>query len=109
MTPDQFKIERQTSDAAKRLARATGEGAITMTVVDHGDGLSGLAYAVHALSSREIEYACFMILSQLADERMSGAAKGCDDCTLAWGRLSSAVEALRPGFGPGWSKAETCQ
>lgn len=106
--PRHFKIERQTSDAAKRLARLTGEGAITMSVTDHGEGAVGLAYAADGLTLGEIEFACFMLLSTLADDRMPGAAEGCDDCTLAWGRVSAAAEALRPGFGPGWARKAGC-
>lgn len=106
---DHEKIQHRTSAAAKQLARQTGSGSIALTVVDHGDGVHGLSYAVHGLSAAEIEFALFMLLERLADERMSGAAEGCDDCTLAWGRLSTAVETLRPAFGPGWSKKATCQ
>jgi hypothetical protein len=107
--PRHLKIERQTSDAAKRLSRLTGAGCITLAVVNHGDGQTGLAFAVDDLSDAQVEFACFMLLSQLASKRMEGAAEGCAECTQAWSRTSSAAEALRPGFGPGWAERGACQ
>ena len=107
--PRHFKIERQTSDAAKRLSRLTGEGCVTLTVVDHGDGATRLAFAIDNLSSAQVEFACFMLLSRLSDERMPGAAEGCADCAAAWARTSDAAEALRPGFEPGWATKAHCQ
>lgn len=107
--PDAFRIERQTSDAAKRLARTTGEAVAAVTIVDHGEGRTGMAYATEGLTLQQVEFACFMLLNKIAEDRMPGSAEGCDECKAAWSRVSAAAEILRPAFGPSWATKGACQ
>jgi hypothetical protein len=78
------RLERQTRDAAKRLHRTTGESVLTLAIVEHAPGQTGVAFATEGATLEEIEFACFILLQKLAEERQVGAAEGCQGCSGSW-------------------------
>lgn len=102
------RLARQTADAARRLARTTGKNVLTLAIVEHAPGQTGVAFATEGLTFDEIEFACFTLLNKVAQERQVGAAEGCTGCSESWTRVTAAIEVLKPGFDDGWTARGTC-
>lgn len=98
--PNELRLQRQAVDAAKRLARTSGEPTIAVIIHDVTDGM-GVAYAVEGPRPAQIELALFILLNRLSDDLQLGSAEGCETCMAAYARVGGAIAALAPGFGPG--------
>ncbi|MFN7110287.1 MAG: hypothetical protein ACK4M2_01525 [Brevundimonas sp.] len=92
----QAKLENQVRDAARRLARTTGLPALTAAIREEEDQRFGVAWAAEDMTLGQIEFIAFVLLDQLIDHLLEGAAGGCENCMAGHTRVTAAVAALRP-------------
>lgn len=99
--PAIHRLNNQVDAAASRLHRQTGAAVIAAAVEELPDGGVGVAYSIQGPTNAQQEFALFTLLKALEEHVAPGAAAACSDCEAMHVRVSAAIAALAPAFGPG--------